>query len=251
MRHVSYKQGWVDNYARNREYFADSVDPFRNWENRDSHGDWAEWFLSNALATAYSDAPGTIVRKFASAAVEIVDRTLAENQFEQGKLAQADFPMNQAVALRARAYAKVLIGESLGTEDLLQASRDFEARAVLTWNHQYEAYYLNGVRAALLAGDHDRFVRLLKTNRKFKWHVEEFAVLHNIAEQPSLGTSGSNAELTDRFRILFDRYRDPDFKPDMYLDLQVARFELGAIWCQLFDQPNAFGWQRVISAISE
>ncbi len=251
MTRISYKTYWTDDYERNREFFEDLVDPFRNWDRRDGHGDWAAWFLSSSLAAAYADAPAEIVRKFASAAVDVVDRAVTEDVFQTGKLAKGAFPRNRAVALRTRAYAQVLLGQSLPTDDLAQASRDFETRALTMWDHQYEAYYLNGVRAALIAGDHQLFTRLLTVKRQFKCHEDEYGVLRGLVDYLPHASTGPDAEFRDRFRSLFDRYRNPEFKPDIYLELEIIRFELGAIWYLFFSQTRAFSWHDVIAAVSE
>lgn len=240
------KKWWIDRFENNRGYYEDAVEILRDWEASSQ----SEHLFINALRAAYADAAPSIVHKFASAAGMIVDRAVADNAFEQGKVAQRAFPRNRAVALRARAYAKVLLGEPLSANDLVQASHDFESIATSIWNHQYEAYYLNGVRAAFIAGDHARFRSLLNTKREFKWHEEEYGVLRGIADELSSVSSAPRTDLRDRFRALFDLYRNPEFKPDIYMELEIVRFELGAIWCQLFDKTPTFAWQEVIDAVS-
>lgn len=242
-----YKQQWIDRLEKNREHYEEAVAPVSEWEVSSQ----SEHLLISSLRAAYADAPDAIVNKFASTAVSIVNSAVANGSFEKGKRAEGAFPRNRAVALRARAYAKALLGEPLPSDDLLQASHDFETRATSMWNHQYEAYYLNGVRAALIAGDQERFASLLNTKRAFKWHKEEYGVLRGIADAWPHASSGLGSDLRDRFRALFDLYRNPEFKPDIYMELEIVRFELGAIWCRLFDKRHAFSWQEVINAVSE
>lgn len=242
-----HKQWWIDRLEKNREHYEDAVEVSSDWEVSSQ----SEQLLITSLRAAYADAPDAIVHKFASTVVLIVGSAANDDIFEKGKYAQGAFPRNRAVALRARAYAKVLLGEPFPVDDLLQASQDFESRATSTWNHQYEAYYLNAVRAALIAGDQERFASLLNADREFKSHDEEFGALRGLADEFHRDSSSPSTDLRDRFRDLFDRYRNPEFKPDIYMELEIVRFELGAIWCRFFDKARVFSWREVINAVSE
>jgi hypothetical protein len=253
---TSFKTYWGDHYRKNSEFFERDIEPFKEWDRLREHGSFANTRLTlGALQALYADGPHAIIQRFLLAALEIVDRAITEIDFENGKWQQKSFPLNRGEAFQVRAYARALGGGFLSTDDLLQASTDYEQWVYLAagrnWDAQDEAKYLNAVRMALIAGDRDRFASLLQAKRSFKSHTEEYAIYKAMATEFEHSGTIENRELKIRFKSLFDRYRDPQFKSDFYVHLALLRFELGIIWCKCFFPTSEFGWQEVINAISE
>ena len=127
MNQTSFKSIWLREYEKEREYFADEVQPFEDWNALTGHGGIAELYLANGLCAAYADGNPAVVQKFLEAAISIVGRAESEQKFDRDRPAKAGFPMNRAVALRTRAYAMAVVTGELPVRDLIQASKDFDA----------------------------------------------------------------------------------------------------------------------------
>lgn len=255
MSNPSYKAIWVLEYKKNQQYYEADVDPFDRWESLAGHASIAELHLDHGLRAWYGDAPETVVRKFLHAAIEITNRAESEKRFETGQYSSRGFPMNRGRALRTRAYATALLESILSKGDLVQASVDFEEWCKCytrgEWDSQGQANYLAAVRTALIAEDRERFGSLLNHKWTFNWHQEEHAVFQAMSTEFQRSAVIHDPTLTARFRTMFDTYRNPDFKPDIFLEREMVRFELGAMWCKNFSPSEGrFKWHDVIDAVS-
>jgi hypothetical protein len=249
----SFKLIWKRLYERDSGFFAAEIEPFADWEST-RHAGIAHIYLDYGLQALYGDAPASVARKFFVATVEMVDRAEREEKFEKDPHSNFGFPHNRAVALRARAHAKALLGQGLCVPDLNQASLDFETWCGWftrrEWDPQGEANYLAGVRTALLAGERERFSSLLQYKWPFKWHTEEHILYLNMSEAFQTKQRVFDPALVLRFRNLFDAYRNPEFKPDIFLEQEIIRFEFGVMWRLFFEGDVTFSTQRVVDVIS-
>jgi hypothetical protein len=255
MNALSYKSIWVKEYERNEEYYNESFDPFANWEDRTRHASIAQMYLDHGLSAKYSNAQEAIARKFFFAAIQVVNRAEKEMRLEGDEISKGAFPINRGIALRARAYSTALTEQLLPKQDLVQASLDFlewcKSYSRGEWDGQGQANYLASVRAALIAGDKESFTSLLNYKWPFNYHSEESDILRAMANEFQVATVIRNNGLTKRFRAFFDKYRDPVFKPDVFLEKEIVRFELGVLWCRYFDSSSSvFSWQRVVESVS-
>ena len=255
MNETSYKSIWIAKYQRDREYYEKETEPFDGWENLARHGSMAEQYLHLGLYASYGNSSEAIADKFFRAAVKITDRAELEERFERGKYSSMEFPRNRGVALRARAYASALAGEALRTQDLARASLDFvewcKSYSRREWDGQGQANYLAGVRTALIAGDKERFTSLLNYKWPFSYHLEESDLYRAMANEIREAAVICNDALRKKFRTLFDNYRDPEFKSDVFLEREIVRFELGVFWCRYFNAlSDEFTWQSVVDTIS-
>jgi len=214
----------------------------------------ADIYLEHGLCAAYGGAPNNVTSKFFLATVQMVDRAVKEQKFEKDPHSNFGFPHNRAVALRAQVYAKAMLGHGLCVSDLSQASLDFETWCQRftrrQWDSQGEANYLAGVRTAFLAGDRERFSSLLAHKWPFKWHAEEHSLYQAITEAFLGNGVIEDPALTAHFRSLFDTYRNPEFKPDIFLEQGIIRFEFGIIWCMLFNPGAAFDPGKIVEVVS-
>lgn len=249
-----YKQEWKEQYQRDRSYFEEDFDPFQDWDVIDMPGLVAESQLIDALFVLYGDGDPAIIGKFLSAAIEAANRAQAENKFSSVQC-ERGFPKNRGRALRTRAYATALHSGQLPTDDLRQASYDYE-----TWCNQYgkhdwgaqsQAYLLNAARPAAIAGDIERFAALLHDERAFNWHEAEHGAYVALAAAIKDGIPVQDERLIDRFQGIFNRIRRPDFKPTVYMEKDIVRFELGAIWCKYFLSNGSIDWNTVIDEVSK
>lgn len=251
---VSYKAKWLAAYEAERDYYAEEPRPFEKWD-RDSKPEWtAEWELRNALRVLYATAERAIADKFLSAALEVVARAFAEDKFHS-KYAEMAFPENRGSALRARAYACAIKTGTFDASDLVNSGRDIEAYwskfGPEDWDSQTQAYFLDVVRMALIAGDLVGARNVLQTKRSFKWHAEEHRLLKNLIEEALYGTPIRNEQLLSHITEFFDEIRDPDFKPNSYMELEIVRLEWGAIINKYFETGASIDWNRVIELVSQ
>jgi len=195
-------------------------------------------------------------RSFLEQATTVADRALREEKYRGTEFLEASFPQNHGFLLRVRSYANALLGHTLDEAALHQAAIDCEEYskkfAKKKWDSHDQADYLAAVRLALVAGDLNHACRLLDTRKSFKWHFEEFEILKGIAD-------GLAQKMGEKDRVImlalldsyFNKIRDPNFKPDVYMEAQILRLELGAIRDKYFiSGDGVINWQRVIEAIS-
>jgi len=154
---------------------------------------------------------------FLNRTIEVADRILAENRclWEQ-TLATTGYPRNHAIIQRDRAYAKWLLGGDFDRDVMKSCARQLVEWCLTKANdheHFTDAftmnYYVQGIRAAIIACDLDLAGELVRT------------------KQPLLGLHGHQRDLwrklidmypdlTDEFdgefETFFDLVRDPDFQ---------------------------------------
>jgi hypothetical protein len=243
---TSCKQYWREDYSQNLEYFENAVDPFRGWEDRRGYGSWASWFLNNALAAAYSDAPAPIVEKFAQAAIGIVDRAFNEDRI----CSESNFPLGRGDALLTRAYAKMLLGYSLNFSDLSAAAHDYYDYIMAdTWNSMYEAHFLSALRMACIANDKSHLAVLVRTKKRFRFNDAEFQALKEFAHALLREERTFEPQLMHDLEHVFNLYRDPNYKHEQYFEADIGRFEHGIIYCNYLSHGKS-NIRTVIDCIS-
>jgi hypothetical protein len=85
----------------------------------------------------------------------------------------------------------------------------------------------------------------------FNWHQEEHAIFQAMSTEFQRSAEIHDPTLTARFRTIFDTYRDPDFKADVFLEREIGRFEFGAMWCKHYSPSECgFKWRDAIDAVS-
>lgn len=165
------------------------------------------------------------------------------------------FPRNRGEGLRVRAYANVLLGHALDTQDLVQASRDYEERFIATpqrdWDSIPQAHILEAARMSLISGDLKRAKEVLSIKRSMKWHAEEFQLLKELVAEAQTELPVHNSSLRARVKKFFDRVRDPEYKPNVFMDLPILRLEWGALINKYFETGSHINWSRVIELIAE
>jgi hypothetical protein len=249
----TYRSKWREKFHRDRDFFAQPTDHFANW-NQQSAPDNEAWIqFLNSQTVLFGDGRRS-AEKFLTAAIEVANRACAENRFRT-ELAQSAFPLNRGRALRVRAYANGLKDGTFDVSDLLTASQDFETWSNqftgADWDSQTQAYFLAAVRMAIITGDQRRARKLLETKGSFKWHAEEHKLLIGILDECNYGLPIRNQQLFARVRSFFDRIRDPNFKPDIFMELDEARLEWGALINRFFETGEAINWDRVVELVSE
>lgn len=249
------KHKWRLYFEKERSFFETFDEQFPiywNWERTTSPNLEAEECIRNAFHLLYADAPNELVRKFLDWTIELIDRGLAENKFVPER-SRGAFPMNRGEGRRWRAYAMALRNGDLPIDDLRLAIDDLdEWNERLTrklWDSVGEAHVLAPARIALIIGDFDRFGELLPFRYPIKWHQEESRVLIEMHESLCANNSLPPG-LVEQFVAYFERVRHPEFKPDIYFNKEVLRFELGVLYCKYVATEEPFSWPRVIEEIS-
>lgn len=205
---------WAD-YDASYEKLA-KVDTFESsWEHPSDLPTAATSLnLGNALCCAYAgNEPRAEV--FLKRAVYYADRLVAEKRYLDTEIAEAGHPRNLGVIIRCGAYARWLLGEPLDRKVLRQV-----AEHLITWcltkaedrkriNSSFTMnYYMQGIRAAMIACDLDYAADLLRSKHKMRWHHGREAELwKRLIEQYPDVTDAFDAE----FEAFFDQVRDPDF----------------------------------------
>lgn len=251
MSSISHRSKWSDPKARDlrglREVF--NWDPFENW-HRNGH---PEWSADEQFHLGIKFLAGWNMRAEADECFRRVLR-ISERTFKEDKLHQErprDFwPGNRGHLLRVRAIAAGCLGQLLDCAALIQSSDDYLSEAPaegLSWDSYAQAHYLTAIRLALLSGDLKRTQELLSTRRSFKWHATEHDLLRRM-----LATNRPPGAVTlEEVDQYFDVIRDPDFKPKVFMDLEIARVEWAAIRDRYFISPDGqVDWNRAIAAIA-
>jgi hypothetical protein len=215
----------------------------------------ADFIFSNGLEVLYAGAGHCVADKFLHAAVDMIDRAIAEDKFRDPRVLEMAFPSNRGKGLQVRAYSKAVLGGNLDNDDLLQASRDCEEYWLRfgnsEWDSQTQAHILTAARMALIAGDLKRAKEVLAIKRSMKWHAEEFQLLKDLAQHAELNLPIRDPTLQSHARAFFDRVRDPDYNPDVYLDLPIVRLEWGALVNKYFETGGHINWERVIDLVAQ
>lgn len=245
---------WVERYERDRNGFAEVLtwDPFREWERNAMPESSVQQELRGALYVAYAwgvDHEQAVA--FLNRACKAAERTINEDKLTSA-LSVASFPLNRGTLHRDYSYARAILGERLDEEALRQSSRDFEEWCKKygkgQWDSQAQANYLAAVRLASITGDIDRARELLKTKKSFNWHKVEHELWKRLVELS--GTVRADAEFSEYFMEYFDKFRDPRFIPDVYMETDVLRLELAAIRDKyLVSGYGEIDWSRAVDSV--
>jgi len=251
----TYHDLWVQKISDDRKSFDTILrwDVFRDWERSCAPESRAEDELILALELLYADRKSSEAQEFLRRALAVSERTTQENKLTS-ELCEAAFPLNRGGLLRSHAYSLALLGHELDTASLIQASSDFEGWCKHykkgEWDSQSQAYYLAGVRLAIIAGDWERSERLLKIRKSFKWHQRQFELLKRLVEEFCL-RHVDDPDYLASFDEYFDYVRDPNLNPDVFMEKHILGLELGIIRDKYLVSPDlSIDWKRIISAVS-
>jgi hypothetical protein len=205
------------------------------------------------LEILYGRGDADLAQRFLERCLLIAERAFAEDKLQSPRCRNS-FPENRGQLLRVRAYAQAILGGLLEEADLLKASADYEQVTASypkhKWDDLQEDTYMTVVRLALLASDRERVQRLLTRRRAFRWRPEEHDLWTSLL--PLNETRARDEALEARFKMYFDRIRDPNFKPEGFMQRDFVRLELGMLWDKYFVSPDRqIDWQRTIDAIAE
>ncbi|MGQ9648723.1 MAG: hypothetical protein ACUVXJ_01270 [Phycisphaerae bacterium] len=181
--------------------------------------------------------------EFLQRAIKHANRVEANDLWCANPVAEAGYPHNLAVVIRSRAYARWLLGEILDRSEMRRVGE-----YLTTWcltkaidhrrfhDSMTMCFYLEGIRAAMIACDLDYAAELLRTKHKFRWHhaVERDLWTRLISAYPEV-TLDLRGELAE----FFDRVRDPDFeefeldrhgqKISTFINREILALETGII----------------------
>lgn len=234
------RQRWKEKVAKDLKDLRTLLtwDVFKDWDRTSMPQTIADHELALGLKILYGEGPFDEARMFHERCVQITQRALDEDKLQSGFCAGA-FPINRGHLLRARTYARAVLGEPLDHAALLQASSDVEAWVKVFPKSQW--------------GDNDieRVRKLLSTKKSFKYHQGEHFLLTQLAKDPQPPPPMGDLIFLESFDRFFDTVRDPDFKPPVFLETDIVRLELGAIRYKYYDSPDAtIDWKRVIDEVS-
>jgi hypothetical protein len=154
--------------------------------------------------------------EFLQRATKHANRVEADNLCRANEVCEAGYPHNLAVVVRSRAYARWLLGETLARSEMRSVGEYLTTWCLTkaTDHRRFHdsitmCFYLQGVRAAMIACDLDYAAELLKTKHKFRWHHagERDLWTRLIAAYPEV-----SLDLRGELEEFFDRVRDPDFE---------------------------------------
>ena len=268
---ASHKEYWLDLLQRETKYFFEyeTIFPiYENWERMSTAETVATDLLTTALDTFYCSAPRELTDKFLNWVIEVVDRALKDGKVHK-TTAHSRFPRNRGEALRSRAFAKALLTGQIDIADAKQALEDLMVNVdqtevdIANQQHRFEdveeVKVLTAARLALILGDLDRFEELIPYRRKFTWHQTEYRLLLELGKTLKQGESPAEA-LIERFVEYFERVRAPTQvqvkqnrergNPEVYVEKDLRRFEIGAIYAMYIDTAEPFTWQRAIELIA-
>jgi len=253
---VSYHDAWVARGQKDRADLEKIVkrDPYVRWENNFMPEGTAADCLRLALELMYVEEAGGLDAAFLKKCSEIIDRIERENKLTSSPRTEAAFPLNRGELRRIKAYTEGLLSGVVDRNLLIEASADFEAWVLAekkkNWDSQTEAYYLNAVRLAIIAGDYPRAATLLHARRSLRSHREEYELLKALPDYVDTASSLVQ-QYRENFDTLFDRVRDPLFDPDQFIQVWIARFELGLIReLRLIRPGEPLDMHNVITAIA-
>ncbi|HNQ91287.1 MAG TPA: hypothetical protein PKM73_21955 [Verrucomicrobiota bacterium] len=195
-------------------------------------------------------------------AIDYANRLEVEDRFHDTEVAEAGYPRSHAEVIRARALGRWLLGEPLNRADLRRAAEMF-ATWCLTKASDHRRFsssltmdfYLQGVRAALMAHDLDYARCLLSTKHRLRWH---HSVERDLWTRLVNACPRGDAKLRDDIECFFDRIRDPAFeevldgvptamdREALALDTGLMR-EMYVVNASPYDDPSP---QAVIDAVA-
>jgi hypothetical protein len=182
----------------------------------------AEQYFINGIQMLMVEFSNLDAAKYLETCIAVGQRALAENRLQAKKCVES-FPQNRGQLVRCMVYSEAILQNALDKERLLQASRDYESWCVETtkqnWDDQIQAYYLAGVRVALIGGDSTRAASLLGRAKHFKAHPDQSRILKQLAS----GTLDASFEAS--MGTYFDFVRNPFTEKKVFLESNVQAFE--------------------------
>lgn len=222
----SYKAIWIERARRNQRGVAMMINEegaFAGWQSRRELFSSASSDLLTAFELLYGDDPNRQVGAFIDRCIAMASKAIRPDQFPA--LQQSSFyPLNHGVLLRSLAYAQSLQGHAMSGELLREAARAFvEWNSYFEeWDHQNEGDHLSAARMALIAGDLP-YARSLLHSRVIHHHPldAEFLSALVATSPPDERVPGLQAG-----HRLFATIRNPDYCPQVYMELGIVRFEV-------------------------
>lgn len=249
----SYKRFWFEGVSRDINFFRDygsNNDVFKNWESDWSPDRATSRLLNYGLELLYAGNPEQLAMRFLVWVSQRVDRACDEQKFEHPR---STYPLNRARGLRYRAHARFLLRGELCEDDLAQSIRDYASSNKCLpkhlWDAQAEVDVLAPARLALILGDLEAFDRLLPFRLPFNCHSEEYKLLCEL-RRALAGSARVEGVVANDFQSYFDRVRDPDYRPDIFTEVDILRLELGIIYCEYIDSSGVLTPSEVIQSIS-
>lgn len=244
----TYAALWREKYTEDQASFETLVgmDLWQNWDR------WLEpevqaWnHLRNGLDVLWG-GDEVMAQAFLRRAHEFSARAEAEKS-----PLDVAFPLNRGELRRIRTYAGCLCAApeetSAARVRLLDAAEDFAewCRKLKghEWDSQGQAHHLTAVRLTLIVGDSERAQALFKTRRGFKYHEEEHGLLRDLA-------AGHRDEAVQRrFETYFDRLRNPDFRPEVFLEPNYVRLEFALLEALFFGPGEPVDWLQAARSVA-
>lgn len=257
MTRPHYRAEWVNHFQEQRGgyYEVAGWDPYGNWELNTRPDGRAEDNLLYALEVLFGRGDTDLARRFLERCLAISERTLAENKLQSPRCLE-NYPENRGHLLRARTYARALLGEPLDEAALRQASAAIEEACAdypkRKWDDMQEARYLEAIRPALLSGSAEATQRLFRRRRAFSTHLEEFELLKVLVAALPDGLPVRDEGFRVRFDAFFDQVRAPDYDPEEFSRVAILRLETGLLRDKyMVSLDGKIDWQRAIDAIAE
>ena len=244
------REYWRDRLASREHEYPNIIarDPYKDWDLDCAPEISVNFALFLALNIAFADPDHELVGRFLSRAVEIADRAFAEDKF-RNELCRGPYPYNVARALRIKAHCLSIMTGVTQEQLLREASEHFlkYCQRETDWTWLEETYYLNGVRTALLAGDHSLAQTVYQVGRLPEGDEEPPILKALIAA----ARSGERLHATAQTSLenLFERVRDPQHrKGSMPLETMIGPFEIACVRDKyLVSRDGNIDWRRVIS----
>ena len=176
---------------------------------------------------------------FLRRALDVADRIMEENRCQwERTIAETGYPRNLAVVLRDRAYAKWLMGDVLDRRAMKGVARylaEWCFTKALDHKRFHDSitmnFFLQAVRAAIIACDLDYAGELGQTKQPLRWHHgQERDLWKRLIEMYPDVTDEFDAE----FEAFFDLVRDPDFQDmaggiPVFINRDILALETGII----------------------
>ena len=245
----AWREYWRDRLASRGHEHANIIarDPYEHWDLNCAPEMGADFDLFLALNIAFADPDHDLVRRFLSRAVEVADRAFAEDKF-QNELCRGAYPYNVARALRIKAHCLSIMTGVTQEQLFREASRHFlkYCQHETAWTWLEETYYLNGVRTALLAGDHVLAETVYQAGQ-LPDGDEEPPILKALIDAARSGER-LPAKAQASLEKLFERVRDPHHKKrSMPLEVMIGPFEIACVRDKyVVSRDGRIYWRRVL-----
>jgi len=248
-----HKTYWILDHDKNKDFRWQHVaeDPFKNWEQSRLPDMKAEMELDMALRCLYADDKD-LGQQYLRRAITVADRALREEKCRSERC-RSGYPRNEAELKRTLAYARALSGELLDSQLLSEASGQLASHCDQTrkrdWDEMDQERLITAARLALISGAREQAASFLKTKRSLAANVEEKELLQFLAHP---GGHAERMALAKGFTQLFEKVRDPEYKPPTPTSPIFHRLDLGALFDKYFVSGDGeIDWTRVVEAVSE